>query len=240
VSVFVTSWVWTHSTVKHRGDLLVLLALADHAHDDGTSAYPAVDTLARKARLTRRGAQLALRRLETTGAIRPSGRRGPHGQVEYQVLMADPGELASPVKSLRSEAGDTEGRSERAAGANSPSPEPSLTVQEPSKPLNPRKRGSKQSPLGSRGVRLDAVGDVFPTPPKRDGHMRPVGRKRDHEKYAIWCSTKARDLFREADARKAARAVDGALRAGALDDVAIRSYVERQWAGGLAGLRRAS
>jgi len=39
VSVRVTSWVWQHSPVDHRGDLLVMLVLADHAHDDGTVAY---------------------------------------------------------------------------------------------------------------------------------------------------------------------------------------------------------
>lgn len=43
---------------------LVLLALADHAHDDGSNAWPAVPTLATKARCDERTVQRALRDLE--------------------------------------------------------------------------------------------------------------------------------------------------------------------------------
>src|SRR5579872_2683561 len=42
---------------------LVLLAMADHARDDGTGCYPSIDTLARKSSLTRRGVQKIMRRL---------------------------------------------------------------------------------------------------------------------------------------------------------------------------------
>lgn len=132
MSVLVTSWVWHRSPVAHRGDLLVLLVLADHAHDDGSGAYPSVDTIADKARLTRRGAQLALRRLEERGAIRPTGANGPHGTVEYRVLMADPGEVTSLRSDFAREVHDTEGRSETHEGAKGSSPEPSRTVKEPS------------------------------------------------------------------------------------------------------------
>ncbi len=54
MSVRVLSWVFDHSPVEHRGDLLVLLVLADHAHDDGTRAFPSVETIARLD-LTRSG-----------------------------------------------------------------------------------------------------------------------------------------------------------------------------------------
>src|SRR5215831_7358450 len=86
MSVRVLSWVFDHSDVAHRGDLLVLLVLADHAHDDGSSAFPSVDSIARKARLTRRGAQLALRRLEAQGAIVAEG-RGPKGTTAYRIVL---------------------------------------------------------------------------------------------------------------------------------------------------------
>ncbi|QEC49662.1 hypothetical protein FSW04_20160 [Baekduia soli] len=88
MSVRVMSWVFDHSDVEHRGDLLVLLVLADHAHDDGTSAFPSVATIGKKARLTRRGAQLALRRLEASGAIaKDEATNTPRGTVSYSIRM---------------------------------------------------------------------------------------------------------------------------------------------------------
>lgn len=65
----VVSWVLNCSPVEHRGDLLVLLALAHYARDDGAGAHPSVALVAEHARLSRRGAQLALRRLEAANAI---------------------------------------------------------------------------------------------------------------------------------------------------------------------------
>jgi DNA-binding transcriptional ArsR family regulator len=52
-----------------HGPKLVLLALADHAHDDGTSVHPSVDRIAWKTDLQRRTVQRALRSLENTGLI---------------------------------------------------------------------------------------------------------------------------------------------------------------------------
>ena len=48
---------------------IVLLALADHAHHDGKSAYPSVDLLVRKTGLSRRGVQRSLRQLEESGYL---------------------------------------------------------------------------------------------------------------------------------------------------------------------------
>lgn len=124
--------LFEHSSVEQRGDLLVLLVLGDHAHDDGTGAYPTVETIAKKARMTRRGAQLALRRLEALGAIEPIGKRptrrgtSDQGQIEYRVLMGDGGELSSPRSEFAGELDDTQGRTERHEGANPASPKPSF------------------------------------------------------------------------------------------------------------------
>lgn len=48
---------------------LALLALADHAADDGTSVYPSVPRLARKCDLSKRSAQRTLRHLEKAGFV---------------------------------------------------------------------------------------------------------------------------------------------------------------------------
>lgn len=142
MSVRVSSWVWQHSPVEHRGDLLVLLALADHAHDDGGSAYPSVSTLARKARLTRRGAQLALRRLEKVDAIERAG-IGPRGVITYRVLMPSEGANSVRGEVTTRELSGTGGELSSTKGANSPSPEPSI---EPS--LEPSARAGARCPLG--------------------------------------------------------------------------------------------
>jgi Helix-turn-helix domain len=123
MSVRVLSWVFESSTVTHRGDLLVLLVLADHAHDDGTHAFPSVEKIARKSRLSRRGTQLALRRLERLGAIEATGSEGPHRPRSYRVVMGEP---TSPRTGCRGEVSGTEGRSETHVGAQRSSPEPSV------------------------------------------------------------------------------------------------------------------
>lgn len=73
------SWVLRESDAT-LGDRLVLLVLADHAKEDGTSAWPSVETIAHQSRLTRRQAQRCLRNLEESGEIVETGksRQGTH------------------------------------------------------------------------------------------------------------------------------------------------------------------
>ena len=59
--------VWEHST--HKGaNLLLLLALADNANDDGY-CWPSIDTLARRTRTHRATVIRGIERLETTGEV---------------------------------------------------------------------------------------------------------------------------------------------------------------------------
>ncbi len=68
---------------------LVLLAMADHARDDGTGCYPSIDLLARKTSQSRRGVQKIMRRLEDAGLISPSriSRGGPRRSTEYKLIV---------------------------------------------------------------------------------------------------------------------------------------------------------
>lgn len=125
MSVRVLSWVLEHSPVDHRGDLLTLIVLADHASDDGGGAYPSVETLARKARLSRRGVFDALKRLREIGAIVPEG-RGPSGTVAYRIHMTNDvqslhGAAAAPVQSPAPGGAVTSTQ-----GVQCPAPEPSI------------------------------------------------------------------------------------------------------------------
>ena len=75
--------VWDNADVK-GGDMLVLLALADWANDDGM-CFPAIPTIARRARMTGRNVQLCLRKLCNLGLVRIEDNAGPHGVNRYFV-----------------------------------------------------------------------------------------------------------------------------------------------------------
>jgi hypothetical protein len=85
VSIRAMDWVFSYSEAT-LGSRLVLLALADFAHDDGTNAYPSVETIAKKARLSPRGARAALRKLEEEGHVERTG-ISDYGTAIYRVLV---------------------------------------------------------------------------------------------------------------------------------------------------------
>lgn len=86
-------WVFEHSDATHGGRL-VLLSLADHADDEGRDSWPAVKTIAKKARLTDRAARDALRRLERDGHIRQTG-KSPYSTNIYEIIGIARGEESS-------------------------------------------------------------------------------------------------------------------------------------------------
>ncbi len=90
MSVHVMSWVLKHSPEDVGGRRLVLLVLADKADDDGTKAYPSVETIAREARMSERGVRYALRALEESGAVQRLGVHSYTGTHEYRVVMGQP------------------------------------------------------------------------------------------------------------------------------------------------------
>ena len=62
------SQVWEDARIQSQPELLVLLALADHARDDGV-CWPSIRTIAAKARVEERSAQRILRRLIEKGLV---------------------------------------------------------------------------------------------------------------------------------------------------------------------------
>jgi DNA-binding transcriptional regulator YhcF (GntR family) len=67
MSIKVMAWLWDNATVEGTA-LLMLLAIADHANDEG-QCFPSVATLARKVRVSERQAQRLILQLEQAGAI---------------------------------------------------------------------------------------------------------------------------------------------------------------------------
>jgi hypothetical protein len=75
--------VWKHSLAK-SGDLLVQLAIADYADDDG-NAYPSIPALGKKSRLSDRQVKRSLRNLEHLGELKVLRGKGPHGTNRYRL-----------------------------------------------------------------------------------------------------------------------------------------------------------
>ncbi len=155
MSVRVMAKVW--DTFPGNGsELLCMLALADFANDSGF-AYPAVSTLAKKVRLTRRQVQKVLRRLMEAGYLSVVGNLNggsPKATRRYQIntdrLTGVVGDTGTGVAEDTREPEDT-GELQDADGCRggrirvSPSsPEPLLTINEPSVSHPPRTDAPKE------------------------------------------------------------------------------------------------
>lgn len=131
------TWVWEHSDAK-GADLLVLLAIADHAGDDGRDAWPSQATLGKRARIARRSVQRAIASLVEMGELAVDEHAGGthftdprHRPNRYSVLM-DKGRHSDASKSARGDIHDAKGRHSCALGATCTSHESSLIHPEPS------------------------------------------------------------------------------------------------------------
>lgn len=127
MSVRMLSAVWEKS--RHSGnDLLMLLALADFADDDGRS-YPSVATLARKCRMTPRNVNLILAELRKSGELQVQQNQGFKGTNLYRLNLKN----SSPLKDsspLKNPSATPEGFFP--TPLKKPSDEPSVNRQEPS------------------------------------------------------------------------------------------------------------
>lgn len=154
----VIAWVLWESEAT-LGARLTLLALADYAHDDGTKAFPSVENIARKARLSERGTRDALRKLETDGAIVCTGATRAGTRI-YTI-----------VGPFNTRGADTAGgRSQRTEGQNGAqqelqtAPDPST---DPSEPVIPPPPGWLPRSVGGKPVAsvehemVDALLEVF-------------------------------------------------------------------------------
>lgn len=101
-------------------EMLFALALADHAHDDGTHIYPGIPALMRKTRQSERSVQNQLRKMLSSGFLQvvSTSSGGPGNYSEYKI---NPdwinGAKVAPLETVQS---DTETvQSGTANGANS-------------------------------------------------------------------------------------------------------------------------
>jgi hypothetical protein len=76
--------VWSKSRNK-RTALLLELAIADFAHDNGRGAWPSVPTLAKKTRMSERNVQLLADKLVESGEVSIEEGGGPYGTNAYAI-----------------------------------------------------------------------------------------------------------------------------------------------------------
>jgi hypothetical protein len=152
MSVRTMAKVWEAS--KHAGsELLMLLAIADFADDDGR-AYPSVPKLAIKCRMSPRNANMILAALRDSGELEIRHNEGPRGTNRYRVVTglkaSSPLKSASPLKpaSCTPEAGFPK-------PLKPASGEPSLNHQEPSKKRErAKKKSSKRDTSSAKTTRI--------------------------------------------------------------------------------------
>jgi hypothetical protein len=96
MSVPATDWVWKHSRAVGNARL-VLLAIADRAEPNGTGAFPTVETLAKRTRLSPRTVQRCIHSLEAAGEL--SVERDVGRVNRYAVRMTS--STGSPVSASR-------------------------------------------------------------------------------------------------------------------------------------------
>jgi len=130
VSVRVSTWAWKQPLGGNRK--LVLLALAEHANDEGT-CYPGQRTLAAKCGISERALQTHLAALEAAGFIERERRHRGDGTRKsdmYTLSLPDdsacgPGDKAQISRDLPADSCQPEAQSLRVVKEEEPSGEPS-------------------------------------------------------------------------------------------------------------------
>lgn len=134
MSLKLLTLVWEKAPVKD-GALLLLLALADWADDEGV-AFPSVEGLAFKARMGERHARRLLREFEADGVISTEQRGVHHRPNSYRICVEKLRALPERLKCPPSSEGvrESEDRTPTSEKRTPVAPDPSGTVKEPSTP----------------------------------------------------------------------------------------------------------
>ena len=190
MSVRVMALVWARSG-QTGSRLLMLLAIADHADDDGT-AYPGVESLAKKCRISPRQANSILARLRTSGELEVRRNQGPRGTNLYRVALSalegvKPASVLKPVSPLQSTSRPPEAHFLKPLKPTSD--EPSMNHQEPS-----LKRTRSRNLLTSMPVEF-AISDAVRVWASKEGYAAHLQTHFDHfvgyakangKRYADW------------------------------------------------------
>jgi hypothetical protein len=189
MSIKIMNAVW-HLSRQKGTPLLLLIAIADNANDNG-EAWPGIEYLARKIRMSERQTQRLVRDLEKTDELimeRGGGRGNVH---RYFILVGKPPEEIADLKA-REKKGDkmspfpgrTPTHPTRAIKGDKMSPFPEEAKKQPAKPL----KGDKLTPFPTetpvlKGDTQVQKGDIFVL--KGDTAMSPEPINRQETKEVV-------------------------------------------------------
>jgi len=109
--------VWDDPDLKHRSELLVMLAIADYANENG-KAWPSIDSLAAKSRTTPRQVQKVIAALCQRSKLTVDMCAGPYKTNIYSILVGGVKWLHPEVAGSKSEP------------ASSPDPSVSVSIRQ--------------------------------------------------------------------------------------------------------------
>ena len=134
-----------------HGQQVVMLALADHAHDDGTHCYPGVPYLAWKTGYSERNVTRLLGELEEDGLIEPQGgKRGGYGnRTEYHIHL-EKGDKKGAFKGDNSRKRVTNAAPERVTTRANKGDSPSENPDNPDEKGDNSPRADRDEPPGNR------------------------------------------------------------------------------------------
>jgi hypothetical protein len=216
MSVQATSWVIQNS--KHKGSpLLLLIMIANHAHADGTGAFPSVGTLARECRISPRQVKRILPELEASGELiidRSRGRMSHHYAIRMSVnsdkmSLLENGHSVKPNSDISGKNGNSNsdkmsrltvtsanGNGDK-SGTSTVTPrvnafkEESLTNKDLNRKQNGRSRNAAPDPRAKHPAILAVreIGNIWPNRELWDEIIQVLGADPDTDKL--------RTLFRE-------------------------------------------
>lgn len=120
------------------GKRLVMLALADHANDEGV-CYPSISRLCLRTGMKERTVQTHIRELEADGYLSRDMNKGRSGSNLYHLTPAK----SAPPQELRPAENNTPPPQKTARTPAKSAPKPSRTIKETT-PLTPHRGGSKR------------------------------------------------------------------------------------------------
>ena len=173
MSIRLMSQVWEDTRIDSQSELLVLLALADHARDDGL-CWPSMRSIAVKARIEERSAQRIVRRLIEKGLIELVSQGGCidgcNTPNRYRVMVGEPrqthgatdGHLAATAgQAVRGDLASPRGDPERSKGVTQSHPnhkiEPLTERITTTYPLVSEKRSQGSEPTQASSLRRDSL-----------------------------------------------------------------------------------
>lgn len=145
MSVKVMGLVWDEP--MERGMKFVLLAYADHADHEGGNIFPAIETISKKTGYDERSVQRLTTKLEQAGYLVLVGDRagGPGKSTHWRISVK--GDKLAPI--AKGDKKDALRVTKHAIKGDKVSPDPSLTIPEPSEEETPpRKKTNQQSMFG--------------------------------------------------------------------------------------------